>query len=130
MHLTFQSLISSLLRFLQLSFKQFKSFIGFGVILGVPSPKRTSKFGQINCLTNVFLHYEFQLSMFSSLKISFWECVLGEPFQWGFLLPLSLIRIIVWQTNSYSVSFIFLCSAVQKFNLEGYSGWFLPLKDP
>jgi len=38
-----------------------------------PPPQKTPKFGSSNCLTNNFLNCEFQLSMLSSSKVSFWE---------------------------------------------------------
>jgi len=43
-------------------------------VLFLGGPQRTSKFTQNNCLTvtNNFLHCEFQLSIFSGLKVSFW----------------------------------------------------------
>jgi len=41
--------------------------------------QKTPKFGPSNCHTNNFLHYEFQLSMLSSSKIS----QLGGPFFGG-----------------------------------------------
>jgi len=41
-------------------------------MLGMFLLPEDTKFGQNNCLTNNFLHCEFQLSMFSSLKVLFW----------------------------------------------------------
>jgi len=49
--------------------------------LPFPLPRKTPKFGPNNCHTNNFLHCEFQLSMFSSSKVSF----LGRPF-WDHLI--------------------------------------------
>jgi len=49
----------------------FKSFIS-GVF-----PLEDSNFGQNNCLTDNFLYCEFQLSMFSSLKVLFRGAILG-----------------------------------------------------
>jgi len=44
-----------------------------GHFLGGVRPPRTPEFGPNNCLTNNFLHYEFQLSMLSSSKFFLWE---------------------------------------------------------
>jgi len=41
------------------------------------SCRKTTKFGQINCLTNNFLHCKFHLFMFSSSKV-----YLGGHFRW------------------------------------------------
>jgi len=43
----------------------------FGGAVEGSSTRRTPKFGQNNCITNKSLHCEFQLSMFSSSKVSF-----------------------------------------------------------
>jgi len=74
-----------------------RAFLGshFGEI----APKKILKFGPNNFLTNVFIHYECQLFMFSSLKVSFW----------GFTPQGSsnLVQTIVSQTTSYIVLSIF-----------------------
>jgi len=54
--------------------EQFKSFI----LGGSPPPRRTPKFGQNNRLTYNFLHCEFQISMLSSSKVTFWGGHFGE----------------------------------------------------
>jgi len=69
--------------------KQFKSFV-----LGryfwwshLSSLRRTPKFGQNNCLTYNFLHYEFYLSLGLSFYVEqFKSFIFGRPF-WGSFLP-------------------------------------------
>jgi len=63
-------------------------------------------------LANVFLHYEFQLSMLSSSKVSFLG-VHSHPQG-----PPNLVQTIASQTTSYIVSFNFLCSAIKSWTLE------------
>jgi len=77
--------------------QQFKSFILEGPFCGFTS-WRTSRFGPNNCLTNVFLHCKFQLSMLSSSKVSFGRAIVG-------VCPLprrtpNLVQTIVSQTTS------------------------------
>jgi len=43
------------------------------------APSRTPKFGPNNCLTNIFLHYEFQLSLLNSSKVWFWGVCFPLP---------------------------------------------------
>jgi len=71
-----------------------------------PPPGVLQNFGQNNCLTNNFLYCEFQLFMFSSLKVLFFE---GVSLPGG--LP-NLVKVNDSQTSSYIVSLNFLCSAV------------------
>jgi len=40
---------------------------------GVRTPSENPQLGQNNCLTYNFLHCEFQISVLSSLKVTFWE---------------------------------------------------------
>jgi len=97
------------------------------------APRKTTKFGQNNCLTCKFLHCEFLLTMLSSSKVLFWGFTPPSPkflhckFQlsilsslkvsfWGFCPPggpPNLVKIIVSRTSSYIVSFNFLYLAVQ-----------------
>jgi len=88
-----------------------KFYFGGRFWRSLPS-RRTPKFGPNNCLTNNFLHCEFQFSMLSSSKVSFWGVRPpgGSP---------NLVKTIVSQTSSYIVSFNFLCWAVQKFYFLG-----------
>jgi len=106
MRLAFQTLVFSLLRFLQLSMLSIWKFH-----FGSCSCRKTPKFGLTNCLTNNFLHCEFQLSMLSSLKVSFGE--VRPPPPGG---SPNLLQIIASQTTSYIVSFNFLYWAVQKLH--------------
>jgi len=49
---------------------------------GSPPFQRTNKFGPNKCLTINFLHCEFQLSMFSNSKVSFWKSHFGGEHFW------------------------------------------------
>jgi len=46
------------------------------------SYRKIPKYGQINYLPNISLHFEFRLSLFSGSKVSFWEVppVKGPPY--------------------------------------------------
>jgi len=70
----------------------------------LPLPWRTPKFGSSNCLTNIFLHCEFQLSMLSRSKFFF------EGSSWK--TPKFVQTIVSQTTSSYSstlwVSFLYV----------------------
>jgi len=86
------SQISSYLVSFNFCVEQFKSFVLREAFLGFPIPQKIPKFGTNNCLINIFLHYKFQLIMFSSSKVAFRGGHFG-----GYPLggTLNLIRIIV-----------------------------------
>jgi len=100
--------------------EQLKNFI-FG---GLPPLRRTPNCGQNNCLTYNFLHCEFQISMLSSSKVSFWGGHFGGVCS---LLEFpTLAKIIVSHTTSYILCFNFLCWAVLKFHFWGANFGGLP----
>jgi len=100
-----------------------------------PSPW---KFGPNSCLTNKFLHYEFQLSMLSSLKFSLWKGQFVFGGAGACLLPPklpNLVQTVVSQITFYIISFKFLCWEVQKFHFGRAIFWgkgkdSLPLRTP
>jgi len=71
---------------------------------------KTPKFGPNSCLTNNFLHCEFQLSMFSSWKVLFWEGIFGKRFwSWAPKDPRIWSKQLSHKTTSFIMSFNFLC---------------------
>jgi len=86
-----------------------------------------SKFSQNTCLTNNFLHCEFQLFMFSSLKDSFW----GSNFGGIFWLVPPPGGPQIWSKNFFAKIFLHCefqlsMSRSSKFHFEGVA----PPKDP
>jgi len=98
--------------------EQFKSFILGGPFWGCLPLQRTPKFGPNNCLTNIFLHCEFQISMLSSSKVSFWEDYFGglSPQKTPKFGPNNCLTNIFLQCE-----FQFLCWAVQKLHFGGFA---------
>jgi len=107
-----------------------KKFILEGAVLGIHLLK-DPQIGPNNCLTNNFLHYEFQFFMLSSSNIHSRRAIWGG--RTGFTpskRTLSLVQTIVSQTTSYFMNFNLFSSSKVSLWEGHFRGWGFALTSP